>query len=91
MYRSHDRIFLFAMSEDQQINFIVKNYKLNEETARKLISDELIPIKSVRNAMIKQEFEKAYRNPLMSVTQIYHYLCATYDVSYSHVRFLLKK
>jgi len=79
------------MSEDKQVKFVSVKYNISQDSAREMITDNIIPIKSVRNAMIQHDFDLAYRNPLMSVTDIYHYLCATYDVSFSHVRFLLKK
>lgn len=79
------------MRKTEEIKYIVKNYNVSESVADQLYEAGLIDSKGIRNALIQQDFNIMYRNPLMSVKAIHYYLCEKYDVSFSHVRFLLKK
>lgn len=79
------------MSEKEVVKYITKNFDVSESVSVELFESNLIDLKSVRNALIQQDFIIMYRNPLMSVKSIHYYLCEKYDVSFSHVRFLLKK
>ena len=79
------------MSEKEVVKYITKNFDVSESVSVELFESNLIDLKSVRNALIQQDFIIMYRNPLMLVKSIHYYLCEKYDVSFSHVRFLLKK
>lgn len=79
------------MSKAEVIKYIIKNFDVSELVADELFELNLIDLKSVRNALIQSDFIIMYRNPLMSVKSIHYYLCEKYDVSFSHVRLLLKK
>ncbi len=91
MYRAYDRILLQSMSKQEVTKYIIKNFNVSESVADELFDNKLINLKSVRNALIQQDFIIMYRNPLISVKSIHYFLCEKYDVSFSHVRLLLKK
>ena len=79
------------MSKQEVTKYIINNFDVSESVAGELFSQKLIDLKSVRNALIQQDFIIMYKNPLMSVKSIHYFLCEKYDVSFSHVRLLLKK
>ena len=79
------------MSKQEVTKYIVKNFDVSESVAIELFDSSLINLKSVRNALIQQDFIIMYKNPLMSVKSIHYFLCEKYDVSFSHVRLLLTK
>ena len=79
------------MPKIEIIKYIVNNFNVSESVAVELYEAGLIDSKGIRNALIQQDFLLMYRNPLISVKSIHYYLCEKYDVSFSHVRFLLKK
>jgi len=79
------------MSEEEVTKYIANNFDVSESVAGELFNQKLIDLKSVRNALIQVDFIIMYKNPLMSVKSIHYFLCEKYDVSFSHVRLLLKK
>ena len=80
-----------GIESTQVIQYISEKHGIESETVAIMLDSGIISQKGVRNELIRRDFIIAYRNPLMSVTSIYHYLAAKYDVSFSHIRFLLKK
>lgn len=77
------------MSEKKAIKHIIKKYGVTRAVAESMLSDGVINIKLVRNALIRDEYASLYKNPVNKVMQIYTHLAAIYDVSEPHIRKLI--